>query len=188
MNRPQSPCVKTPEYNFALCVERSIATKTGCKPYWNQFNVNGEVELPICENTSMLNRYSNINMEFQEMPREELVNASNCLMPCSYLEYTVSLCMKKVIKIGIVLRFTYYLLNLAFQIKQNPLKVGKENATFAGVLPVLDAKVRVLTEKEAYPILSFVADVGGILGLFIGFNFLMVWGVIVKCVPYFLKS
>ena len=82
----------------------------------------------------------------------------------------------------------FHNLNLAFQIKQNPLKVGKENASFAGVLPVLDAKVRVLTEKEAYPILSFVADVGGILGLFIGFNFLMVWGVIVKCVPYFLKS
>jgi len=31
----------------------------------------------------------------------------------------------------------------------------------------------------AYPALSLVADVGGELGLFIGFNFLMVWDWIV---------
>ena len=35
--------------------------------------------------------------------------------------------------------------------------------------------VEVLKEEEAYPLLSLVADCGGILGLFIGFNFLMVW-------------
>ena len=35
--------------------------------------------------------------------------------------------------------------------------------------------VEVLKEEEAYPFLSLVADCGGILGLFIGFNFLMVW-------------
>ena len=36
-------------------------------------------------------------------------------------------------------------------------------------------KIQVLKEVEAYPALSLVADVGGVLGLFIGFNFLMVW-------------
>ena len=35
--------------------------------------------------------------------------------------------------------------------------------------------VEVLKEEEAYSFLSLVADCGGILGLFIGFNFLMVW-------------
>ena len=30
-------------------------------------------------------------------------------------------------------------------------------------------------EEEAYSFLSLVADCGGVLGLFIGFNFLMVW-------------
>ena len=88
--------MKNPDYDFAFCVKKSIEIKAGCKPYWNQFNkVNDEVELPICENTSMLNWYSNINMEFQEMPRDELVKASNCLMPCSDLEYMVSLWVEK---------------------------------------------------------------------------------------------
>ena len=74
-----------------------------------------------------------------------------------------------------------------FQSYQNPFKIGKENASSAVLIPVLDSTVQVLTEKEAYPFLSFVADVGGILGLFIGFNFLMIWSIIVKGVPYFLK-
>ena len=77
---------------------------------------------------------------------------------------------------------------VVFQSYQNPLQVGKENASSAVLVPVLDPTITVLTEQEAYPFLSFVADVGGILGLFIGFNFLMVWGMIVKAVPYFLKS
>ena len=35
--------------------------------------------------------------------------------------------------------------------------------------------IEVLEEHEAYSFLSLVADIGGVLGMFIGFNFLMVW-------------
>ena len=49
----------------------------------------------------------------------------------------------------------------------------------AVILPALLPSVEVLTEEEAYPLLTLVADVGGVLGLFIGFNFLMVWDWIV---------
>ena len=43
----------------------------------------------------------------------------------------------------------------------------------------VSTKLQVVTEVPAYPALSLVADVGGVLGLFIGFNFLMVWDWIV---------
>ena len=49
------------------------------------------------------------------------------------------------------------------------------------IVPMFDPTVEVLKEQEAYPILSFVADFGGILGLFIGSNFLMVWGWLMWC-------
>ena len=49
----------------------------------------------------------------------------------------------------------------------------------AVILPALLPSVEVLTEELAYPLLSLVADVGGVLGLFIGFNFLMIWDWIV---------
>ena len=35
--------------------------------------------------------------------------------------------------------------------------------------------VQVQREEEAHSFSSLVADVGGVLGLFIGFNFLMLW-------------
>ena len=40
-------------------------------------------------------------------------------------------------------------------------------------------KVTIKKEVWAYTNLSFVADCGGLLGLFIGFNFLMIWDLIV---------
>ena len=69
-----------------------------------------------------------------------------------------------------------------FQLNEAPLEIESENNdTVAEVVPIFDATLQVLTEQEAYPILSFVADIGGILGLFIGFNFLMVWELIIWC-------
>ena len=39
--------------------------------------------------------------------------------------------------------------------------------------------VTVLREEEAYSLLSLVSDCGGLLGLFIGFNFLIFWDAVV---------
>ena len=35
--------------------------------------------------------------------------------------------------------------------------------------------VLIMKEEEAFPLVSLLADIGGVLGLFIGFNFLMVY-------------
>ena len=40
--------------------------------------------------------------------------------------------------------------------------------------------VGIVKEEQAYSIESFVADMGGVLGLFIGFNFLMIWDFIIQ--------
>ena len=63
---------------------------------------------------------------------------------------------------------------------------SRDNTTT--VVPVFESKSEILTEKEAYPLLSLVADIGGILRLFLGFNFLMVWGWLVCCVKYFVNK
>ena len=36
-------------------------------------------------------------------------------------------------------------------------------------------RVQVLREEEAHPLDSFIADIRGVLGLFIGFNFVRIW-------------
>ena len=35
--------------------------------------------------------------------------------------------------------------------------------------------IEVEKEVEAFPFVSLIADVGGVLGLFLGFNILMIW-------------
>ena len=48
--------------------------------------------------------------------------------------------------------------------------------------------VEVQREEFAYPTISLVADVGGVLGLFIGFNFLMIWDWIIWGIKKFFTN
>ena len=54
-------------------------------------------------------------------------------------------------------------------------EVIQGNATVLGPIIFATASVQVLREEEAFTFGSLVADCGGVLGLFIGFNFMMVW-------------
>ena len=64
---------------------------------------------------------------------------------------------------------------------------GRDNKT--KIMPYFTSKsVKVLREEEAYPFGSLVADVGGVLGLFIGFNFLMIWDLIVWGIKKLLRK
>lgn len=51
-------------------------------------------------------------------------------------------------------------------------------------LTIVKASSSVVIEKEeaAFPFGSLLADVGGVLGLFLGFNFLMIWEFVIVCI------
>ena len=59
----------------------------GCQTPWSRVNVEG---LPLCDNRTMLYKYSVQYWEFGKLEREDLIKLTNCLMPCSYMEYKVS--------------------------------------------------------------------------------------------------
>ena len=44
---------------------------------------------------------------------------------------------------------------------------------------LVSSSVEVEREEAAYSALTLIADCGGLLGLFIGFNFLMIWDLVV---------
>ena len=54
-------------------------------------------------------------------------------------------------------------------------------------LSILLASSNVIMEKEeeAFSFESLVSDVGGVLGLFIGFNFLVIWEIIINFIEKF---
>ena len=56
---------------------------------------------------------------------------------------------------------------------ENPIDVPQNSLEL--VLAYAGNSIKVQREEEAYSLLSLVADVGGGLGLFIGFNFIMLW-------------
>ena len=81
------PCEPSPEYNFVGCIERSIIARAGCQPQWRRFTVEGQ---PLCDNSSLLYKYSQEYTKFMKLDRDQLFAASNCMMPCSFMEYKVS--------------------------------------------------------------------------------------------------
>ena len=70
------------------------------------------------------------------------------------------------------------------KIIEPPTKYGFKKVNSTRVwLRFGSTKVTVKKEVWAYTNLAFVADCGGLLGLFIGFNFLMIWDLIVIVYP-----
>ena len=68
------------------------------------------------------------------------------------------------------------------QMTENAITIDNFSGTNrTGLVLYLSDTVQVLKEEMAFPFSSLVADCGGILGLFIGFNFLMIWDWIMKC-------
>ena len=63
-----------------------------------------------------------------------------------------------------------------FQITEEPLAWTYEEVDATKIwLAFSSLKVMVNKQMWSYSASSFVADYGGILGLFVGFNFLMIW-------------
>ena len=61
--------------------------------------------------------------------------------------------------------------------------IGQNNLAFniAGA----SSTILVRKEVEAFPFSSLLADCGGCLGLFIGFNFLMIWDWMLQALTFF---
>ena len=63
----------------------------------------------------------------------------------------------------------------SFQVTEDPIIVPQEDTELQ--LAYAGTSIEVQREEEAYSFLSLVADVGGVLGLFIGFNLVWDWTV-----------
>ena len=66
--------------------------QAGCQPPWRRFDVE---ELPLCDNWTMLDKYSEENLNIKDtMTKEDIIETTMCLMPCTFMEYRVSQFMK----------------------------------------------------------------------------------------------
>ena len=63
--------------------------KAGCQSAWSRINV----DLPLCDSDSLMMMIQNSDVYWaaMELGKNELINETECLMPCSFMEYKVSL-------------------------------------------------------------------------------------------------
>ena len=83
-------------------------------------------------------------LDWSNFDKTSIVKETQCLPPCSYTEY-----------------------KMAGEPEREPVRGEKKIK-----LKLTDSKVKRLTEKKLYDLVSFIAEFGGALGLFIGFSFL----------------
>ena len=124
--------------------------------------------------------YSNVYEKLANLEKNELLTETGCLRPCSYSEYKGS---------EIQLTISYFT-NLPLKLAEEPINFYAVNETELEVM-LASSSVTMLKEEEAFPLGSFVADFGGVLGLFVGFNFLIVYDLLVeviKKVQYILRD
>ena len=60
----------------------------GCQPPWRRFSVEG---LPLCDNSNLLTRYGNEYDRVTQMVKNELIEETKCMAPCTFMEYKVDI-------------------------------------------------------------------------------------------------
>ena len=158
LNTDGSPCEPSPDYVFDSCVKDNIAKEVGCKPFWISRNISA---LGNCTQRSELTRFLRRVRWSAGMDDKTLFDSFGCLMPCSYIDYKLA---------------------------EAPIRGSLDNYNETIVSIRFDSPT-ITTEQEemAYRLVSLIADTGGLLGLFVGFNFMMFWDC-VSLVLKFLKS
>ena len=142
-------------------MERSVFKRIGCQLPWGRVKVDG---LPLCDNRTLLINHTLEYWRAIEYGRDQMIERTNCLLPCSYMEYTVSLKLLRQIS------------DLFVRIVQVAEKIESHRTGVKKLMPMFSSDtILVRKEEEAFPFASLVADCGVILGLFVGFNFLIVW-------------
>ena len=156
LNDQKIPCKESYDYSFTNCIKSRTMEKVGCHLKWEKLI---KSNLPLCTKEQFF-LYVKEHEKYNELEQTNLVNYTNCPLPCSYKHY---------------------------KLVETPFneKLGGTDCT----LNIMFASRIVVVEKEekTYPFQSFVAECGGCLGLFLGFSFLLVWDGLVEVMKKFLK-
>ena len=105
--------------------------------------------VPVCNDLSKIEEQETIFYKLSLSERKELVNKSGCFPPCRYREYKIFSEDMEGLMPGYGVGFMFLSTDFALE-----------------------------EEDYVYPFISFVAEFGGALGMFLGFSFLMVWDVV----------
>ena len=147
LNLEKSPCMEDRDYIFSNCLRNAVNVKVGCILPWAMEKL-GKMKIPNCTNLEEFDAHDFIYQLFAVYELREVLNLTGCKIPCQYRE------IKAVDT-------------------PTPIKTGTLDEAMGFALTLVTTDIRVETEALVYNFTSLVSNVGGSLGLFLGFSFIM---------------
>ena len=152
LNMERQPCETKDNYNFADCLRFMTEYWVNCRLPWHT-HIPRNPPMQTCTERGDFIMHDLHYKSRMASELKEIVDKTECLIPCKFQEIK---------QIGDPLNF-----------------VGSEKSpdpdSFTLGLRIISTNIKTETETLVYPFLSLIAEIGGTLGLFLGFSFLMVW-------------
>ena len=150
-----------------------INNKVGCRHSLDNLS---DQNIPICDSIKVCKRQtSNPDLNFQELQllasyEQEFIlaglssteNKTKCLRNCEYFVYS---------------KF------IETKMNGDP-EMRRKNESWL-MIKAASSKIKVKKQTLIYPLVSFLAEMGGSLGLFLGFSLMMVWDGFEKIIYFF---
>ena len=162
LNLNRRPCVENENFNFGDCLRGYIETAVQCRLPWHQEILENGVR-----QTCTAFRDFQLHQEFYTwgLNRElqDIVDMTSCHPPCKY---------KEIKQVG----------------SYTDIPKDKVDPTISTIATtVISRNLRTETEKLSLPFVTLIANLGGTLGLFLGFSLMMVWDWIIIAYRYILS-
>ena len=84
LNTEHSPCQESEHYSYASCINRKVSQTIGCQSFWTNYS-----GVPVCSDLEQYSRYVDEYDRLVNLEKNKLRQETGCLLPCSYMEYSV---------------------------------------------------------------------------------------------------
>ena len=174
VNHPKVPCEPRRDYSFRECVRNSFIAKVKCRLPWPGPDSSADTSLPVCKNLSQFLQFEELYAQLEEVSTSSIENVTKCLRPCHYKEYrmvngptSISETSKRFSSI-----FIFWFVSTETLVEEQSLVYPWQSLVFEIISDQMKLHIY---KKTLHKVNPQVAEFGGTLGLFIGFNFISLW-------------
>ena len=158
LDQPSEPCVEdTNNQNVSACIAKFIDKQIGCK---SKILGSDSAKKVNCDNVTQLQSLSKYTYQFQEADANTIYKISGCLSSCEKDEYQID--------------------------KTYTSSTKSPHDTMIN-FRIMDSSYQEMEQYLLYDLDSFIADVGGFMGLLLGFSVLSIYNEVVDLLMNKLK-